>query len=706
MSVWRQARERVSSFLNSPSNAVLRRLLTDQGFKHWKGYAFAIAMMALIALTTSISAWIIGRIVNEVFVGRDLAAVWEITAAIVVIYTVKGLATYGQQVVLSQVGNSIVANVQRRMFDQMLRMKVSYYGQSHSSIFIARQAFIAQSASNVLNLLITTFSRDALTIVGLVIVMVSQDPLLSFLALMLVPLAVFGVRKIGVRVRKIMASEFQGAAQMMESMQETAQGIRIVKAFTLESFMRDRQEQAIEGFRKAANKLARVSSRTSPIMESLGGFAIAAVVLYSGYTVILRGNPPGSLFSFITSVIMLYEPMKRVARLHVDLSASLFGVGMLYNFLDERDYEEDAPQAPELKVTNGRIEFRDVVFGYRPGEPVLHAHQLRRRSGQDDGAGRPLGRRQVDGDEPHPAPLRGRVGADPVRRPGHRDRRPRVAAPADRLCRAGELPVQGFGARQYRDGPAGRERGRDRRRRQGGLCARLHHGLRARLRFALRRARHAAVRRAAPAHRHRPRLSQGRADHPSGRSDLGARFRIRAGDPEGAANAYAKGARRSSSPTGCRRWRKPTKSASSTAAASSSAGATASSWRKGAPTPTSRRRSFPATRPDHFSRRFPGREVRGLFRPAQRFGPNLSLGEHTWGNVLGVAVLAGLVACGGARAATYPAIYSFGDSLSDVGNLSAATAGTIPLPGFYYETVVFSNGPNWLDDLSAKLWAL
>src|ERR1700734_2377917 len=262
--VWRKARERALSLLNAPSNAILRRLLTDQGLEHWKGYAFAFAMMALIALTTALSAWIIGKIVNEVFVGRNLAAVWEITAAIVIIYTVKGLATYGQQVVMSQVGNSIVANVQKRMFDQMLRMKVSYYGQSHSSIFIARQAFIAQSASNVLNLLITTFSRDALTIVGLVIVMVSQDPLLSFFALMFVPIPVLGGRKIGVRVRKIMASEFQGAMQMMESLQETVQGIRIVKAFTLENFMRERQDKAIVSFQTAANKLARVSSRTSP----------------------------------------------------------------------------------------------------------------------------------------------------------------------------------------------------------------------------------------------------------------------------------------------------------------------------------------------------------------------------------------------------------------------------------------------------------
>jgi ATP-binding cassette subfamily B protein len=372
LSVWRDARERVYSLLNAPSNAALRRLLTDQGFRHWKGYVFAFAMMGLIALTTSLSAWIIGRIVDKIFVGRDLRAVWEITAAIVAIYTVKGLATYGQQVVMSRVGNAIVADIQRRMFDQMLRMRVSYYSRAHSSEFIARQSFIAQSASSVLNLLITTFCRDALTIVGLVIVMVSQDPLLSVLALMFVPLAAVGVRKIGMRVRKIMASEFQGALQMMEAMAETAQGIRIVKAFTLEDFMRERQQRAIAGFQVASNKLARVSSRTSPIMESLGGFAIAAVVLYSGYTVIIRGNPPGSLFSFITSVIMLYEPMKRVARLHVDVSQSLFGVSMLYNFLDERDYEEDQPQAPELEVTNGRIEFRDVIFGYRTGETVLH----------------------------------------------------------------------------------------------------------------------------------------------------------------------------------------------------------------------------------------------------------------------------------------------------------------------------------------------
>ena len=143
--------------------------------KHWKGYAFSFAMMGMIALTTALSAWIIGKIVDKIFVAHELSAVWEITAAIVVIYVVKGFATYGQQVSLSRIANSIVADVQTRIFDKMLRMKVEYYARSHSSEFIARQAFIAQSASGVLNLLITTLSRDALTIVGLVNIHIFQE---------------------------------------------------------------------------------------------------------------------------------------------------------------------------------------------------------------------------------------------------------------------------------------------------------------------------------------------------------------------------------------------------------------------------------------------------------------------------------------------------------------------------------------------------
>ncbi len=240
MRIWRRALARLGSYLESPTAALFRRLLSDQGAKHWKGYAVAFAMLGLVALTTALSAWIIGSVVNNVFVKKNIAAVWAITLAIVVIYTVKGVATYGQQVALSRIANGIVADIQKRIFDQMLRMKIAYYANSHSTEFIARQSFIGQSASTALNLVITTGGRDLLTLVGLIAVMVLRDPLLSLIALVFVPGAAFGVRKIGASVRKIMANEFQGGMAIMESLQETAQGIRVVKAFTLEGFMRER----------------------------------------------------------------------------------------------------------------------------------------------------------------------------------------------------------------------------------------------------------------------------------------------------------------------------------------------------------------------------------------------------------------------------------------------------------------------------------
>ena len=109
----------------------------------------------------------------------------------------------------------------------------------------------------------------------------------------------------------------------------------MVKSFTLEPFMRERQLKAIRQFESAANKLSRIQSRSSPMMESLAGFAIAMVVVYGGYRVIYHGQQPGNFFAFLTALLLATEPAKRVARLHVDLTASLLGVGMLYEFLDQ-----------------------------------------------------------------------------------------------------------------------------------------------------------------------------------------------------------------------------------------------------------------------------------------------------------------------------------------------------------------------------------
>ena len=351
---------------------LIERLLREQGRKHVKGYAIAFAMMGIIALCTTASAYIMKDIIDRIFVDRSIESMWIIGGAIMAIYVTKGFATYGQQVVLTYIANNIVAEIQTRIFDKMLAMDITFYNERHSTEFIARQAFISSAASGTLNMLITALGRDILTTLGLTFAMFSQDPILASLAVFIMPGAIVGVRKLGSRAKKVMMTEFAGFAAILESLQETAQGIRVVKSFTLEDFMRGRQQTAIRSFETAANKLARVQSRSSPMMETFAGLAIAMVVVYGGYRVIYNGAQPGAFFAFITALLLATEPAKRVARLQLDLATSLMGVEMLYDFLDAPTPEQETGEEPEVKITSGRVEFADVQFCYRAGEPVLN----------------------------------------------------------------------------------------------------------------------------------------------------------------------------------------------------------------------------------------------------------------------------------------------------------------------------------------------
>ena len=359
-----------------PESHNLRRLFADQGVKHWKGYVVAFVLSLGVSAMTTMSAWIMKDVVNQVYVARSVSAVWFLGGAIIVIFTVKGFSAYGQAITLSQIANSIVADIQRRIFDKMLSMSLASYSSRHSTEFIARQAFISQSASNSLNLIINGIAKDGFTIVGLLGVMVLQDPFMSALALIVTPLALLGTYQLGGRAKIVLATEFQGFQIILQSLQETAQGIRVIKAFALEPFMRRRQSDAIASFQRAANKLSKVGARASPMTETLAGVAVAIIVVYSGLSTIHSGREPGAFFAFVTSLLLAFEPAKRLSRMHIDLTGNLLGVEILYSFLDEPSEEDASEQRPSLLVREGRVEYRKVEFEYREGESVLRGLDL------------------------------------------------------------------------------------------------------------------------------------------------------------------------------------------------------------------------------------------------------------------------------------------------------------------------------------------
>ena len=351
--------------------ALIRRLLTEQGLVHWRKYAVAFVLMAVAAGCTAFSAYLIGDVINQAYVNRSLPGIITIGIITVVLFAFKGLATYGHSVMLSRIGNRIVADNQRAVFSKLLSEGLSFFSDRHSTEFVARLSTGAAAATQVINLLITSVGRDLLSLIGLIIVMVVQDPLMSFFSFVVAPPAFLILRKLVRRIYSIARTQFHGGTRIIETLQETLQGIRIVKAFTLEDIMRERFDRNVSAVEYEANKMARVSNRASPLMETLGGCAIAMAVTYGGYRVIENGATPGQFFSFITAFLLAYEPAKRLARLNIELNSALVGVRILFEVIDSPPSEPLDTNKPDLQVKTARLTFDDVYFVYRSDEPVL-----------------------------------------------------------------------------------------------------------------------------------------------------------------------------------------------------------------------------------------------------------------------------------------------------------------------------------------------
>jgi subfamily B ATP-binding cassette protein MsbA len=353
------------------ATTLVRRLLTEQGLVHWKKYAVAFTLMAISAACTALSAYLIGDVINQAYVNRNLPGIVILGGITAALFAVKGVATYGHSVLLSHIGNRIIANNQRAVFAKLLSEGLRFFSDRHSTEFIARLSTGAASATQVINLLVISFGRDLLSLIGLIIVMVVQDPLMSFFSFIVAPPAFLILRKLIRRIYAIARTQFHGGTRILETLQETLQGIRIVKAFTLEETMRERFDRNVAAVEHEANKMARVGARASPLMETLGGCAIAIAITYGGYRVIDTGATPGQFFSFITAFLLAYEPAKRLARLNIELNSALVGVRVLFEVIDSPPTEPSDLNMPALKVGPARLALEDVHFHYRSDESIL-----------------------------------------------------------------------------------------------------------------------------------------------------------------------------------------------------------------------------------------------------------------------------------------------------------------------------------------------
>ncbi len=354
------------------ASSLIWRLLKDGLRSQGWLYAIAILAMCAVAATSALTAWVMKPIINALTAGEDHNQVLWVSLLIVVIFAAKGIASYVQTVYMARAGNRIVAENQAKLYKKLMRQGVAFFTLTESSDILARVTQSAQRARTLIDLMVTSFVRDLLTLIGLVGVMFYQQPLLSLASLVVGPIALIGLRLILHRVRDIVTKEMALMGEIMKVMQETARGIRVIKVFSLEEQMSVRMEDAIHAMERRSNSIVKLQAITSPLMETLSGFAIALVVLISANGV-FGGEPttPGQLMSFVTALLMAYEPAKRLSRMRIAVEQSLVGVRLLFGLLDMEETLSEAVDAKDLRAGPGEVEVRDVSFSYRGDERVL-----------------------------------------------------------------------------------------------------------------------------------------------------------------------------------------------------------------------------------------------------------------------------------------------------------------------------------------------
>jgi subfamily B ATP-binding cassette protein MsbA len=356
--------------------ALVRRL-SGEFLRPYLGLiALSLAAMLIVAAATAANAWLMQPMLDRIFIGRESQLLWVVAVAVLALAFVKGVATYAQSVWMTMVGQHVIADVQTSLFARLMRADLAFFHANSTGSLISRFTndanLLRGAAANVL----AGIGKEAVTVVFLIGLMFYQDWVLALASFVAFPLAFRPIVSIGRRMRRVSANTQAELGQFTTLLDQTFQGARHVKAYGMEEYESQRAERLIERIVALINRATRTRSVASPLMETLGGVAVAIVILYGGHQVIEGVRTPGAFFSFVTALLLAYQPMKTLAGLNANLQEGLAAAQRVFAVLDIEPTVRDAPGAKALAVTGGEIRFEHVHFSYGSAKRALNGIDL------------------------------------------------------------------------------------------------------------------------------------------------------------------------------------------------------------------------------------------------------------------------------------------------------------------------------------------
>jgi len=319
--------------------------------------------------------------IDEIFVSKDMSALTWIPFAIVGIFLFKGLCNYGQNILMSSIGLRIVADLRNKLYECIQRQSLSFFTGHPTGMLMSRITNDVLSVQSAASEAVTALVKDTFTLVCLVGVIFYMDWKLALLAMIVFPLTVYPIAWFGRKMRKVTTSTQITMGTLNSLLQETIAGTRIVKAFCMEKYESDRFGAENERLFKLNMKTVTINAISSPLMDFLGGLGIAAVIFYGGYNVVQGYSTPGTFFSFIAALLMLYEPVKRLTNVNNTINQGIAGADRIFSIIDRVPDIIDKTDAQALPPIQNSIDLQNVSFRYEE-KPVLKNVNLTIRAGE------------------------------------------------------------------------------------------------------------------------------------------------------------------------------------------------------------------------------------------------------------------------------------------------------------------------------------
>ncbi len=308
--------------------------------------------------------YLIRPVIDDIFVNRDKTGLLLLPLMVIAVFLIKGLGSYGQQYFMSWVGLDIIRQLRNRLYDRIQDLPLAFFQTERTGVLMSRITNDVNILKSMVSNAVTGSLRDAATIVGLTGVVFYQNWRMAIIAFFILPIAFWPVFALGRKVRRFSTGCQQAMAEMSAFLHETFAGNKIVKAFGMEAHEKRRFFERTQRLFELQIKEVVVSSLSSPIMEFFGGLGIAFVIWYGGSQVIAGQTTPGTFMSFLTCVMLLYDPVKKLSHLNNSIQQGLAAADRVFDIIETRSDIQDPAHPQPMPAGVHEVRFENVHFAY------------------------------------------------------------------------------------------------------------------------------------------------------------------------------------------------------------------------------------------------------------------------------------------------------------------------------------------------------